>query len=364
MRREDHRSAEGSGRAGELALRVSVLSCFRDCILVFVVLLCASAAWSQVTIEKIDYEGWKDCWKIANPVVRLVVVPQIGGRIMEYSLDGENALWQNESELGKLTGDDVGKTWRNYGGYKAWNAPESRWQPTNRDFFYDSMPAQVEPLSDGRGLRITTAPIPHLGYQFVRDIVLADTTSRVRLTERMRNITDHEISWSVWDVTQVKVPCWIAFPVSKSSSFPQGWNVLSPANGQLKQAQRHGGIGVLRYDDLTENWTTDAMGGWMAYIRGQLAYTKHWATRRVGVTYPDGGSDAAFYTCGKNHFGGYAEMEVMGPIVTLKPGEETALVEDWFLTRLNQSAKDVPDVVERLKLLQKRGLLPRGIGFD
>lgn len=324
---------------------------------------CATAAWSQAAVKKIDYQGWKDCWEISNPVVRLVVVPQIGGRIMEYSLEGENAFWQNESELGKVTGNDVGKSWHNYGGYKAWNAPESRWAPVDRDYFYDSMPAQVEPLSDGSGVRVTTAPIPHLGYQFTRDIVLADTTSRVRLIERMRNVTDHEISWSVWDVTQVRVPCWIAFPLSGKSDFPQGCNVIIPQNMPLKQTKRYNNIGILQYDNLTENWSTDAKGGWMAYIKGQLAYTKHWATRMVGVTYPDGGCDAAFYTCSKDYFGGYAEMEVMGPMVTLKAGEETELVEDWFLTRLNQGAKDVPDVIARLKLLQKRGLLPRGLEF-
>ncbi len=363
MTRGDHGSTEGRKHGRERDVGHSVYRCFRVC-LVLLLILITVPAWSQVSVKRIDYEGWKDCWEIRNSVVRLVVVPQIGGRIMEYSLGGENALWQNEDELGKLTGDDAGKVWRNYGGYKAWNAPESRWQQANPDFTYDSLPAQAEPLPDGHGLRVTTSPIPHLGYQFTRDIILADTTSRVRLIERMRNISDHDITWSVWDVTQVRVPCWIAFPLSNKSAFPQACNVLTPKGGALKQMLRRGDIGVLRYDNLTENWTTDAMAGWMAYIRNQLAYTKHWATRKVGVTYPDGGSDAAFYTCSKDQFGGYAEMEVMGPLVTLRPGEETQLTEDWFLSRLNQSAKDIPDVISRLKLLQKRGVLPRALKFE
>lgn len=325
--------------------------------------LTASAAWSQATVKKIDYKGWTDCYEISNPVVRLVVVPQIGGRIMEYAIDGENALWQNESELGKVSGSDIGRTWRNYGGHKAWNAPQSSWRATDHDCYYDSMPAQVELLPDEPGVRVTCAPIKHLGYQFVRDIVLSDYTSRVRVTESMRNVSDRDISWSVWGVTQVNVPCWIAFPIKEQSKFDDGWNVMYPPGKKLTQIQRVGNLGVLQYDNATENWSTDAMGGWMAYIKGQLAFTKHWATRLVGVTYPDDGCDAAFFTCNTNYLGGYAEMEVMGPIVTLKPGEETMLIEDWFLTRLNQSAKDVPDVIERLKLIQKRGMLSRGIRF-
>jgi len=359
------RKRERESRSGFLIPGISCLT--QPLTITMLCVFAASAAGGQVTVKKIDYNGWNDCWELSNPVVRLVVVPQIGGRIMEYSIDGDNALWQNEKELGKVSGADVGRTWRNYGGHKAWNAPQSKWRTTDRDYYYDSMPAQIVPLSQPNGgmagVRVVCAPIKHLGYQIVRDIELSQTTSRVRVTERMRNISDHDISWSVWGVTQVKVPCWIAFPVNRDSKFEDGWNVLYPPATKLTQIRRVGGIGIMRYNNATENWATDAMAGWMAYLKGQLAYTKHWATRLVGVTYPDDGCDAAFYTCRSDSFGGYAEMEVMGPVVTLKPGEETTLVEDWFLTRLNQSAKDESDVIERLKLLQKRGLLSRGIRF-
>lgn len=347
--------------SGFLAFGISRLcSLTVPTLLLLAMILATGVAWPQAVVKKIDYQGWKDCFEISNPLVRLVIVPQIGGRIMEYSLDGENAFWQNPDEIGKLTGDDVGRTWRNYGGYKAWNAPQSRWHEDN---FYDSMPAAVEPLPDQRGVRITTAPITHLGFQFIRDVILSDATSRVRIVERMRNVSDKDIEWSVWEVTQVNVPCWIAFPMKEKSAFPQRWNVLYPRNGPIRQIKVVGNIGIMQYNNLTENWSTDAMGGWMAYMKGQLAYTKHWSTRIVGITYPDGGCDAAFFTCTNKNDRGYAEMEVMGPIFKLKPGEQTELVEDWFLTRLNQSAKDIPDVFERLKLLQKRGLLPRGVKF-
>ena len=90
--------------------------------------------------------------------------------------------------------------------------------------------------------------------------------------------------------------CWIVFPIKQDSKFADGWNVLYPAGGKLTQIKRVGDLGILQYGNATENWSTDAMGGWMAYMKGQLAYTKHWSTRIVGVTYPDGGCDAAFFT--------------------------------------------------------------------
>ncbi len=329
----------------------------RGFIVAALIFCAAGVALGQVNVRKIDYEGWSGCYEISNPLVRLVVVPQIGGRVMEYSLNGEDAFWQNYTELGKTTGDDVGKTWRNYGGYKAWNAPQSEWS----DYFYDSLPAGVEALPDGRGVRITTAPVKHLGYQFIRDIVLSDSTTRVRLVERMRNISDKEIEWGVWGVAQVKVPCWIIFPLNPKSAFANGWNVLYPVGGAIEQVQVVNGLGILKYDNKVENFATDAKAGWMVYFKDQLAFVKRWASRIVGSTYPDGGCDAAFYTCGTNMAGGYAEMEVMGPIVKLKPGEENELVQDWFLSRVDKSVTDTSDVMASLKSLQARGMLPRGL---
>ena len=52
----------------------------------------AAPAMAQVTVEEIEYEGWARSIEIANPDVRLVVVPAIG-RIMHYGfVGGENIL--------------------------------------------------------------------------------------------------------------------------------------------------------------------------------------------------------------------------------------------------------------------------------
>ena len=55
----------------------------------------AAPAMAQVTVEEIEYEGWARSIEIANPDVRVVVVPAIG-RIMYYGfVGGENILWSD-----------------------------------------------------------------------------------------------------------------------------------------------------------------------------------------------------------------------------------------------------------------------------
>ena len=53
-------------------------------------LVLAAPVMAQVTVEEIEYEGWANSIEIANPEVRVVVVPAIG-RIMHYGfVGGEN----------------------------------------------------------------------------------------------------------------------------------------------------------------------------------------------------------------------------------------------------------------------------------
>jgi hypothetical protein len=332
---------------------------------VLVALACACPSLGKATVSKIDYEGWKCCWELANPLVRVVVVPQIGGRIMEYSLLGENVIWRNPAELGVVMPSDLGKKWHNYGGYKAWNAPQARWRAPDYDNFYDYAPAKAEPISstgDGEqmvGVRVTTAPIPHLGFQFIRDVFLSDRTSRVRIIETMRNVSNREIEWSIWDVTQVKAPCWIAFPLHVTKHCPDGWRrLLGPEYPDPHSVTALGKIGVMRYSGALDKAGTPSPDGWIVYIKDQLAYVKQWGVRTVDAEYPDFGCSAQAFTADKA-MGGYAEIEVLGPMVKLKPGETASLTQDWFLSRLNQSASDPADVIERLRLLRRRGLLPR-----
>lgn len=326
----------------------------------------ASPAQAKTKIARIDYQGWKDCYELSNPLVRMVVVPQIGGRVMEYSIRGQNVMWRNPVELGVVKPQDIGKVWHNYGGHKAWNAPQAGWRAPDYDNFYDYAPAKVEEIAPGEGdermagIRLTLQPVAHQGFQLVREIYLSANTSRVRLIETMRNVSDREIEWSIWSVTQADIPCWIAFPLHVTPRDPQGWRRLlrEEEYPDPHQVTRVGDVGVVRYTGAIDKLGTGSPEGWLVYLRDQLAYVKKWSVRTAGVTYPDDGCNAQIFTADKA-MGGYVEVEALGPITRLKPGESTTLVEDWFLTLLNQKAEDPEDVVERLTLLRKRGLLPR-----
>ena len=76
-----------------------------------------------------DFRGWSAC-TLQNDLVRLVAVPDIGGRIMAYDLGPYSYLFVDPDLAGKLyspqenQGDGSLAAWKNYGGDKTWPAPQ------------------------------------------------------------------------------------------------------------------------------------------------------------------------------------------------------------------------------------------------
>src|SRR5688572_9227558 len=59
-----------------------------------------SVALAQPTTKIISFHGYADCIELSNGTTRVVLGPE-GGRVLEYSLQGKNALYLEEAETGK-----------------------------------------------------------------------------------------------------------------------------------------------------------------------------------------------------------------------------------------------------------------------
>jgi hypothetical protein len=78
----------------------------------------------SVTIEKQEWKGWPNCWRLANGTVELIVTQDIGPRVMRYGFAGEQNLFKEfTDELGK-SGEP---TWVLRGGHRLWKGPEDRY---------------------------------------------------------------------------------------------------------------------------------------------------------------------------------------------------------------------------------------------
>lgn len=318
-------------------------------ILAIFLLLFAVSVSADVNVERINYHGWVDSYRVTAGRYSLVVVPEIGGRVMEYSVDGENVIWQNPDEFGRTYPMAAG-VWYNYGGYKAWITAKGSW-PWPPDPMIDFGKANVQVVqSPGKApvLRVTGAPSLNTGVMYVKDITL-DESGEVTLTQRLRNISKKTVAYSIWAVTQVDAPCFVAFPIAKKSRFSGGVDFQEGTSPQSRQIQVKDGICITDYMGEMGKVGSDSNGPWMVWLKGDLAYVKLFDPMKEHAAYPHGGCSAEVYTSDKAL--SYAEMELLGPVVKIKPGCQSESVEHWKLMKLSAPVKDVEGVLPAVKSL-------------
>ena len=64
-------------------------------------LLGQAGAKSSCTVQAADYQGWK-AEELANQWVKLEIVPQLGGRLMQVTFGGHDYLFVNQQLKGQV----------------------------------------------------------------------------------------------------------------------------------------------------------------------------------------------------------------------------------------------------------------------
>src|SRR5579864_5038025 len=84
-------------------------------------IMMSATAHAAVKIEKTQYRGWPNCYRISNGEIELVVTTDVGPRIIRYGfVGGRNVFKEFEDQMGK-SGES---TWQARGGHRLWISPE------------------------------------------------------------------------------------------------------------------------------------------------------------------------------------------------------------------------------------------------
>lgn len=278
-------------------------------------------------MEKIEYGGWKNCYRIANKKVELIVTGDVGPRVIRFAfVDGENEFMEDQEDLGKTGGDE----WRLYGGHRLWHAPEVK----PRTYYPDNVPVNVE---ENDGFVLVTQPTePTTGIQKELDFIMDPDRARVRVTHRLINRGMWTAEMAPWALSVMAPGGTAIIPQPPRGTHPE---CLLPCNT----------LTLWPYTDLSDSrWTfgnkyillrQDAqkeaplkMGvlckdGWIAYARNGHLFVK---TFKIDLTadYPDHGCTVEAFT-NKDML----EIETLGPLMKLEPGQQIEHVETWHLLR-------------------------------
>lgn len=337
------------------------------------------AAPASCQVEQAEHRGWKSL-KLSNALVSLHVVPDIGGRVIQFQLADHPFFFVNNELAGKVFPPDEnggGKGgWKNYGGSKLWPAPQG-WENDAQ------WPGPPDPVLDGGAYRgaittreaghvavtVTSPPDARTGIQLARTISLFAGGTQVRHECVMKNISRRAVRWSIWEVVQhdaadprepakFNADFWAYCPLNPHSAHLKGF---APMFGQATHASwrpdYERGLLAVKHDHRVGKVGLDSTAGWLAVVNGQsdhcfIARFTHFAT----APYPDHAS-VEFWLNGAGEFiiNGTTftnapdpketpylmESEILSPLTDLQPGEEYRFTIDWFATRCPKPVVDV-----------------------
>ena len=310
----------------------------------------SGADLSGVTNE--TYGGWTNCFVMRGGDCKAIVVPGVGGRILHYSINGENIIFENPD----LWGDTL-RTKSNFwaGGYQCDIGPELRGIPDHKWLWQGPWTARSP-----RAFTVYTFSEPEMsvGLQLDKEMVIDPDTGELGVTQRMRNMIQNDVSYCLWDRTLCKGGGFAMFPLNRKSRFKAGWAIRqgnrvpeyryegdTPKDSRVRILD---GVLVAQAKALPDSPSmklgADSDAGWIAYARGKILFVKYFPYFRDG-NYSDGGNSVEFYCSDR-----VAELEPLSPEVTLKSGQNYSFPEKWTLIELEKEVT----TYEQARALVKR----------
>ena len=320
-----------------------------------------AASTPGCNVQATNYLGWT-AEELANPWVKLEIVPQIGGRLIQVTFGGHDFLYINPQLKGQVITEGKGDDERNYGGDKIWPLPEGEQdeQHWSGGGNLDSGPFTLQVLSRGVrcAVRLTGPVNPEIGQRYIRDISIGADTPVISFHVVMQNMSGFPQTWSEQTITEYptsnpagsenfNTKFWGVTAVNPTSAYLNSYHVRT---GPAENPAFSVSDGTLRvhWNDIVQEVWIDSPPGWLAAVDGMTGYTMV-ERHHVDSTaeYPSKAT-IIFYSSGEparqnQHTepreGPFMEAEMNSPMVELAPGESYAMDTQWFPTRMGEEFK-------------------------
>lgn len=302
-------------------------------------------------LEQISYRGWKNAYRISNGTVQLIVLADVGPRIIWYGfIEGENVL----HEVGADAGRTGGSEFRLYGGHRLWVWPE-----VPRTYFPDNRALALN--QQGPRVRFSApleSPNPGTNLQKELEIELASAGTRVTIAHRVINHDNRPTTLAVWAPTMMRTGGRAILPLPPRAAMDRDhfqsvgpmtlWSFTDLADPRWRFGTEY--IQLKQIAQPTGRFREQMTGiynpaGWGAYFCNGTLFTKR-AVVIAGASYPDFGCNFEVFTNPE-----FLELETLGPKLVLQSGEETTHLESWELFKnvpLGEDENWIRSVVSRL----------------
>jgi hypothetical protein len=273
-------------------------------------------------IEQTRFLEWEQAYKLRLGEAEMIVVTEIGPRILSLAAGGgPNLLFVDEEmKIGRGEGEHA---WHIYGGHRIWVAPE-----TEGSYAPDNTPCDVE-IAEGE---LTVLAPPSAQTNLQKRLTVRARDGRFVLEHGVRNIGDALYTGAVWALTCVVPRGVVAFPWGRGDVWDLKkvvyWNRWIDHRSDVTSGQWVPGPDLFRIFPTGEEGKvgTNSPEGWVALCREDATFIKsrQWLP---SVHYPDEDCSLQVYTSAA-----FIELETLGSLVTFYPGSEVTHEEIWMVT--------------------------------
>lgn len=317
-----------------------------------VVFLC-SQAFSGTTPEGtawIDFHGYTNCIRLFNASTTVVLEPNCGGRVLEYALNGQNAIYIDPEQDGWVY--TPGKPGIDPCGGRFDIGPEMT-LPRHPDLWLGRWQAEI---TGPRSARMTSVEDRATGVRIIRDFRLDSDSSHLACTQTIENISDTVKHYYHWSRTFAEGNGIFISPLNPASRYPAKYLIFGPGPVINYDPDPHPNIAV-RDGFLVVTGTPpepqislDPYDGWFAYITlSDLLFVKTFPM------YPDRvyGDMAANTVVIWYYRDQMCELEPLGPRETIQPGGSASYTEDWRLLPYTYPGAEQVDCAGIRELVKK-----------
>lgn len=295
-------------------------------------------------METVEFNGWQNNVRLSNGEAELIVTRDVGPRIIRFGFVGEKNLF---AEIAGQQGTSGESEWMIRGGHRLWIAPEE--EP--KSYELDNSPIEIEETESG--IRTSQEPGPIASVRKTMDISLAPDANEVTVVHGLKNEGAGEIQLAVWALSVMAVngkaiiPLPAKIPHTERLTHNQEWSIW----GYTDFSDPRWTLGS-RYVFFSQDTTRgpNKLGiahreGWVGYLLDGFLFVKQFE-RIEGAAYPDAGMN--FETFSNEEF---LEVETLGPLATLPPGETATHTEKWLLFRDVPACETEDDVDKHIRHL-------------
>ena len=278
-------------------------------------------------VEKVEYKGWHNCYRVSNGEVEVIVTGDVGPRVIRYGFVGGQNFFKEYAEQMGGTGEEK---FQLRGGDRVWKAPEdpiATWAP-------DNVPVDVQVSATSLLARESVEPLT--GLQKEIEVRMAASGTGVTVSHRIANHSLFTLEFAPWALTMMAQGGTVVSGFPPRGHHPQNLEATNPlvmwaytnlADPRWKFMRKYL---ALRQDP--NNREAQKLGmfnpdTWAMYLLNGEAFLK-WTKPNPAATYPDFG--CSFETFTNNEF---LEVETLGPLAKVAPGHVAELVEHWSLHR-------------------------------